>query len=346
MNVGKNKLSKTNPLISVLVPIYNVEKYLSRCIDSVLSQDFCDYELILVDDGSPDRCSIICDEYAKKDFRVKVIHKQNGGLVSARLAGFKQARGEYLVFLDSDDWLLPKALSILYSAITQDPDIDVVRSVIKRYTEGREEWLEHYEVERDLEGKNTFFECLQNDSIAPYLHSGIYRASLFEESTFAPLIRNNISVGEDWITNYSIAPKVYKVRFIETPTFAYFLNTKSMMGGSVYGWDYERRVQKCIYEINEERGFVSISTNSLTTALHDLQFFFFKPEIPFNWKRFMQIQPVIINGLNKGLIDKEKFPAKYLMCIRYSLIFYIYTIVFRYTFLLFKLKGKKRKVLK
>ena len=93
-----------NPKVSILVPIYNVEKYLPRCIESVLSQDFRDYELILVDDGSPDQCPQICDEYAKKDSRIKVVHKQNGGLVSARLAGFMEARGEYLVFLDSDDY--------------------------------------------------------------------------------------------------------------------------------------------------------------------------------------------------------------------------------------------------
>ena len=88
------------PKVSVLVPVYKVEPYLQRCIDSVLSQDFTDYELILVDDGSPDRCPEICDQNAAKDERIKVVHKENGGLVSARLAGFKEARAEYLIFLD------------------------------------------------------------------------------------------------------------------------------------------------------------------------------------------------------------------------------------------------------
>ena len=84
--------------ISVLVPVYKVEPYLRRCIDSVLEQDFQDWELILVDDGSPDNCPAICDEYAERDKRIRVIHKPNGGLVSARLAGFQNARGTYLVF--------------------------------------------------------------------------------------------------------------------------------------------------------------------------------------------------------------------------------------------------------
>ena len=99
-----------SPIISVLVPIYKVEAYLQRCIDSVLSQDFEKYELILVDDGSPDRCPAIVDDAARKDSRVKAVHKENGGLPSARLSGFQKAQGEFVVFLDSDDWLLPGAL--------------------------------------------------------------------------------------------------------------------------------------------------------------------------------------------------------------------------------------------
>ena len=92
-----------SPLISVLVPVYKVEAYLQRCIDSVLAQDFMDWEMILVDDGSPDRCPEICDEAAKKDVRIRVVHKENGGLLSARKAGVQIARGDYFVFWDSDD---------------------------------------------------------------------------------------------------------------------------------------------------------------------------------------------------------------------------------------------------
>lgn len=92
-------------LFSVIVPIYNVEKYLRECVDSILSQSFSDFELVLVDDGSLDGCPAICDEYAAADSRVKVIHKQNGGLVSARKAGAEQASGEYICCVDSDDYL-------------------------------------------------------------------------------------------------------------------------------------------------------------------------------------------------------------------------------------------------
>ena len=104
-------------LFSIIVPIYNIEKYLSRCIDSVLAQSFSDYELILVDDGSPDNCPAICDEYAKKDSRIKVIHKKNGGLVSARQAGIVEAIGDYVFHLDGDDAICPDALESAYEII-------------------------------------------------------------------------------------------------------------------------------------------------------------------------------------------------------------------------------------
>lgn len=93
------------PLISVIIPVYKVEKYLNRCVDSVLNQTFRDLEVILVDDGSPDRCPQICDAYAKKDNRVRVIHKENGGLSDARNSGIDIATGQFLAFVDSDDWL-------------------------------------------------------------------------------------------------------------------------------------------------------------------------------------------------------------------------------------------------
>lgn len=102
--------------ISVVVPIYKVEKYLNRCVDSILHQTFRDLEILLVDDGSPDNCGKICDIYAQKDSRVQVIHKENGGLSSARNAGIEAASGEYLAFVDSDDWLDLDMLEILYTA--------------------------------------------------------------------------------------------------------------------------------------------------------------------------------------------------------------------------------------
>jgi glycosyltransferase involved in cell wall biosynthesis len=115
-----------NPKISIIVPIYNVEKYLSKCIDSILAQTFSDFELILVNDGSPDNCGEICDKYGEKDERIKVIHKENGGLSSARNAGIKMATGIYLGFIDSDDYIDEKMYEILYlNAVNHSSDVVV-----------------------------------------------------------------------------------------------------------------------------------------------------------------------------------------------------------------------------
>lgn len=103
-----------NPKISIIVPVYKVEPYIHKCIDSILNQTFKDFELILIDDGSPDNCGKICDEYALKDNRVLVIHKENGGLSSARNRGIDIAKGEYIGFVDSDDWIEPDMYEILY----------------------------------------------------------------------------------------------------------------------------------------------------------------------------------------------------------------------------------------
>lgn len=113
--------------ISVIVPVYKVEKYLNRCVDSILNQTFKDFECILIDDGSPDKCGEICDEYSKQDSRVKVIHQINQGLGPARNSGLKIATGQYICFVDSDDWVEPDYLKIMEKHIRQN-DVDIVMS--------------------------------------------------------------------------------------------------------------------------------------------------------------------------------------------------------------------------
>lgn len=109
-------------VISVIVPVYNAEKYLHRCIDSILNQTFTDFELLLINDGSKDQSSIICDKYARKDSRIRVFHKENGGVSSARNLGLDNAKGKWVVFVDSDDWVDEHYLEVLY----QDGKYDFV----------------------------------------------------------------------------------------------------------------------------------------------------------------------------------------------------------------------------
>ena len=153
-------------LFSVIVPIYNIEKYLCRCIDSVLAQSFADYELILVDDGSPDRCPAICDAYAQKDARIKVIHKENGGLVSARQAGIREAVGDYVFHLDGDDAICDDALESAYEII-RDMHPDMVS----------------FSYQRCIDGK-------LGDVVDDLVPEGLYRKSDIEEMIHPNLLSN------------------------------------------------------------------------------------------------------------------------------------------------------------
>ncbi|MDD5862188.1 MAG: glycosyltransferase [Prevotella sp.] len=147
-----------SPKISIIVPIYRAEKTLRRCVDSLLQQDLEDFEVVLVDDGSPDRCGEICDDYAQKDRRVKVIHQENGGVAAARQAGIDAAQGEYTIHADPDDWVDPGMLSALYrKAEEENTDMVICDYWLntyqgqKRVTQ-RPSSLEHFEVIRDLFG--------------------------------------------------------------------------------------------------------------------------------------------------------------------------------------------------
>lgn len=131
-----NYIKKRSIKLSVIVPVYNVEPYINRCVDSIINQTYKDLEIILVDDGSTDKSGMICDEYAIKDSRIRVIHKENGGIVSARKAGILNATGEYTTDVDSDDWIEKEAYSYMIQIIKQfEPDM-LALGHKKQYTNG------------------------------------------------------------------------------------------------------------------------------------------------------------------------------------------------------------------
>lgn len=125
-----------NKTISVIVPVYKTEKYLGRCVASLVNQEDRELEIILVDDGSPDRCPEMCDERARKDSRIKVIHKENGGAFSARFEGIKIASGYYVAFVDSDDWLDKDMYSYLYGLINKY-SADAAGCNMRKISEGK-----------------------------------------------------------------------------------------------------------------------------------------------------------------------------------------------------------------
>ncbi len=142
-------VDKNNTLISIIVPVYKVEKYLYRCIDSIINQTYKNLEIILVDDGSPDKCGMICDEFALKDERIKVIHQENGGLSAARNAGLDIAQGTFITFVDSDDTIAQDSIATLYCAAAEN-DADITMMNMKYVTEDDEQ----YKTEDERHNKN------------------------------------------------------------------------------------------------------------------------------------------------------------------------------------------------
>lgn len=165
------------PNISILLAVYQAEKYLKKCLDSILAQTFRDYEVILVDDGSPDKSGEICDEYARKDNRFKVIHKENGGVASARQCGLDHAQGEYIIYIDPDDWIESDMLETMYhEAKVQDADMVFV----DYYWENENNIRYMKEEPKDL-NHFTLLEAILNQSITGATWTKLIRRSLFEQ---------------------------------------------------------------------------------------------------------------------------------------------------------------------
>lgn len=170
------------PKISVIIPIYRVEQYLCKCVESVLTQTYHDLEIILVDDGSPDGCGKICDEYAERDERVKVIHKPNGGVASARNAGLDAATGEWIGWVDSDDWAEPALFeTLLQGALETGAEI----SVCGHWEEyrGRRE-VSGWQELRVLDTEQALGELLENGRMKNLLWDRIFHRTLFDGLQF------------------------------------------------------------------------------------------------------------------------------------------------------------------
>lgn len=215
---------KKLPLISVIVPVYKVEPYLARCIDSILAQTFTDFELILIDDGSPDNCGKICDEYSQKSNRIQVIHKENDGLSSARNAGidwaFANSNSQWITFIDSDDWIHPQYLELLLSgANSTHTDI-----CICEYTKTSK--LSDFE---KINNFNTQELTPEDLFVNHHVTSVIACCKLYKKSCFENIRYPLGKLHEDEYTTYKILFEKSSISYLEEPLYFYFTNSNSIM---------------------------------------------------------------------------------------------------------------------
>lgn len=250
--------------ISVIVPVYNVEALLPRCIDSILNQTKQNMEILLVDDGATDGSGVICDESAKKDERIRVIHKKNGGLTSAWKAGAAAAKGAYLGFVDSDDWIDADMYERMWkSAVKYDSDVVVCGLVFDYEDAGIEKRREISGFEKEFYNRaelETLFGTLINDgrffgrTLQPARVTKLYRRALVEKNM--PLCREEVTVGEDMQLTLPVLLDAESMSVVKDfYPYHYWFNQKSMTGK--YDPNYLDKIkvmERRLKEISGEKG--------------------------------------------------------------------------------------------
>ena len=220
------------PFLSVIIPVYNTEKYLDQCLKSVISQTFEDMEIICIDDGSTDGSSRILDEYASRDFRIRLIHKPNGGLVSVRKLGVSEAKGKYISFVDSDDWINPEMYQHLCTA-ADEYDADMVSS--SYWQEGAYSNISKDAVTAGVY-ENAGMDDLRDHAILDIekhdkglsgsLCTKIFRASILKE--VMPKIPADIKVSEDKVTSLTFLLECNRAVILDEAYYHYRINQESM----------------------------------------------------------------------------------------------------------------------
>ncbi len=237
-------MENENPKISVIVPVYKAEKYLHKCVDSLLSQTFRDFEVLLVDDGSPDRSGEICDEYARKDNRVRVFHKENGGVSSARQCGLDNARGEYTIHADPDDWVEPNMLEELYRKAKAE-NADVI--VCDYYYEYGNKTIVHKQSFGTTSGKDLIIHIFQMN-VSASLWNKLIRKDCIEKAHSA--FPKDINIGEDYCFLVSTLMCAEKVVYIGSLFYHYVRNEQSLTKSK----NYQLLLQRLAFvEIIEKR---------------------------------------------------------------------------------------------
>ena len=214
-----------NKLISIVVPIYKVEAYLNRCVESIVNQTYQKLEIILVDDGSPDKCPRMCEKWAEKDNRIRVVHKENGGLSDARNAGMRVATGDYISFIDSDDYISLEFIETLYNiAKTQTADI-VECSVANCYEDGRVDAFEDDSLLFSLNTESALSGLIAETPFHQHVWNKLYRSSIALKVPFAVGKLN-----EDEFWTYQVFGQAKRVAKINKTMYFYLQRSGSIMG--------------------------------------------------------------------------------------------------------------------
>lgn len=218
------------PLVSIVVPIYNTEKYLSRCIESIQKQTYSNIEIILVNDGSMDKSGSICEEFSKKDGRIQVIHRSNGGIIAAKKAGLAQCHGEYVMFVDSDDWIEEELLENMVIHIIENSCLLVCSNVFIDKSDGTVEkrnGIPSGVYETDKISRNLFYyEDTEQYGVLPYSVAKLYSRQMLQE--VLSKIGSDIRYAEDKAIVFGVVFQNIKICFIDAICYHYCIRSNSV----------------------------------------------------------------------------------------------------------------------
>ncbi len=298
----------SNELVSIVVPIYNVEKYLNDCVDSVLNQTYQNLEIILVDDGATDSSGKICDEYAKKDKRIKVIHKENGGLSDARNKGLEMVSGDYVYFLDSDDYLANDCIEILLNAIKNE-GAECLLFNAKSFIDGEDVYYNTYTRKGSYStanGAEMLKKLLYYDEFIPCTWLMFFKTEF--------LLSNNLNfekgiIGEDVLFSFYVYSKANIVGYIKNASCFHRKREGSIMNTKQLGrrfCNYKLIFEKMVAELSfiaddKKPAFMEFIVSQAKSLLLNYRLLTKEEKKAFK-SDYKKIKEIIIN--NKGFNDK------------------------------------------
>lgn len=297
-------MDSKHSLISIIIPVFQVEVYIERCIKSIINQTYKNIEIILVDDGSTDKSGDICDKYSLIDNRIKVHHIKNGGVSKARQFGIKQSTGEYIVFVDSDDYIPNNSISLMNEYRTKN-NLDIVIGAFNICNDSSNKYIP---IKNEIINQEEYIKRLLLHKSNPGPCGKLYKKKLFSDNSFPPLIK-----GEDYLMNLDIALNIKSVGYINSPVYFYYQRDNSVIHLHKTNLAYEkeynilaRNIIKKTAKFNSyEREFLTFTINQLYTI--------FINKADFN-RKDSWIKEIITTSKKYKLTFKESITIKAIYC--------------------------------
>lgn len=326
-------------MVSVIIPIYNAETWLHQSVNSIINQTYKDWELILVDDGSTDSSLEVCNKFALSNSKIKVIHKSNGGVTSARYFGLRSSKGQFVVFLDADDMLYPSALQIL---------LDYQNNYLVDIVKCNEEIL-YGKIKTKMSNKHigvldkgNFIKCLLLGEVISTLHATLFSRFVLTDEVF--MIEPKFKIGEDVLMNIQAANNCQTAYVGNEIIYGYAYNEKSVMQTQVMSFEYNQSISNKIFQSVKEKTPEVFEIEKRARVIHLIKSFFV-PEIEFSFMRYKELVRYLKNDPNGKNELLKYIDSKYLKFSDYKYLYLLYSKLYKAYILYFKQKGRKKKVI-